>query len=87
MGLRFGLETANWLAYLLQPDASVPRLEDPWQEREALRLFLEKLDRHFYSSHRREREFAQYVDRARRILERADYQQGEVPASVLRELR
>src|SRR4051812_31957792 len=87
MGLRFDLDTVNWLAYLLQPGAAVPRFKEPWMEKEALRLFLKKLEQQFHSSRRRELEFAEYVHRAQRILEEVQYRQGEVPASILRELR
>jgi hypothetical protein len=87
MGLRFDLDTANWLAYLLQPGAAVPRFKEKWMEREALRLFLRKLEQRFYSSRRREIEFADYVHRAQRLLEEVQYREGEIPAFILQELR
>lgn len=87
MGIRFDLNSANWLAYLIEPEANVPSLSDPWMEREALRIFLSKLRRQFYSSHRREEEFRRVVERAEGMLEEIEYRSGEVPRFILRDVR
>jgi hypothetical protein len=88
MGLRFDLTTANWLAYLIEPGAPLPRMDNPWMEREALRRFLDKLEHQFYSSHRRESEFRNIVGNARSLLHRLDDTGPEGSSSfVLEELR
>jgi 3',5'-cyclic AMP phosphodiesterase CpdA len=87
MGLRFDLNTVNWLAYLLQPGAVVPRFSEPTMEKMALQAFLGKLEHRFHSSLRREMEFAEYVHRAQRLLDEVQYREGEVPAVILTELR
>jgi len=52
VGLRFDLKIANWLAHVLDERAPIPVLGDEWQEREAIRMFVESLEKRFYSSPR-----------------------------------
>jgi hypothetical protein len=88
MGIRFDLQTANWLAYLIERNAPVPRMEDPVMEREALQLFLSNLGERFYSSRGREQEFKSKVDKAYSMLHEIDRRSSElIPPSVLSELR
>ncbi len=49
MGLRFEIKHANWIAYLIQSDAPVPRFEgESWERKELLRYFLRKLRDNFH---------------------------------------
>ncbi len=50
MGLRFDLKIANWLARVLDERAPIPVLGDEWEEREAIRMFLQSIEKRFYSS-------------------------------------
>lgn len=43
MGLRFDLRMANWLAHVLDERMPIPKLENDWEEREALMKFLSDL--------------------------------------------
>ena len=85
MGLRFDLRIANWLAHVLDERMPVPKLNNDWEEREALGNFLRSLqDRdRFYSSPRGRRRFDNIVDASIRLLSRGN----EPIAGVLTELR
>lgn len=50
MGLRFDLRVANWLAHVLGERAPVPALGEEWEEREAIRAFIDSIENRFYSS-------------------------------------
>jgi len=50
VGLRFDLKIANWLAHVLDERAPIPVLGDEWEEREAIRMFLQSIEKRFYSS-------------------------------------
>ena len=64
MGMRFNLVSANWLAHLLDPEIPIPKMQEPWMEKETLRLFLKKVERQFYSSRERELHFGALVREA-----------------------
>src|SRR5262245_44445831 len=50
MGVRFNLATVNWLAYLLDPNKSLPRMASTYDERDSLIAFLQRLPKQFRSS-------------------------------------
>jgi hypothetical protein len=87
-GIRFDISIANWLAYLIEPEAPIPRMESPWMERETLRMFLYRLRNQFYSTKRREREFSRTVEGAERLLHELDSTgSNRIPPQILSELR
>jgi len=45
VGLRFDLKIANWLAHVLDERAPIPVLGDEWEEREAIRMFLQSIEK------------------------------------------
>jgi hypothetical protein len=61
MGMRFDLETANWLAFVLDPDIQIPPT-DTGEHFERLLAFLESFPERFYSSRSRERELQNIVE-------------------------
>lgn len=86
--MRFNLSSANWLAYLIEPNARVPKLGESWEERETLRLFLRKLSKRFYSSRRSEYRFEQLAHRAERFLDHMDHDEcNGISLDFLQELR
>src|SRR2546423_14552248 len=88
MGIRFDMRTANWLAYLLQPNANIPSLDTPWLEKEALRVFLRKLDQRFMSSRSREDELERRAKTALEMLEALDqFPSDGIPQQILADLR
>lgn len=87
MGIRFDIRAANWVAYLIQPDANMPLLDEPWEEMDTLRMFLYQLREGFFSSPYRESELRSLTEFAESALE--GLQQGHernVPG-ILRDLR
>ena len=81
MGLRFDLRIANWLAHVLDERMPVPRLENEWEEREALQKFLSNLGEGFYSSSWGLDRFKDVLDKAERVARQ------EEPRAALHELR
>ncbi len=84
MGLRFDLRIANWLAHVLDERMPIPKLNNDWEEREALRNFLwsfRERDR-FYSSPSGRRDFQHVMHKADRLFE-----SNEPTYEVLSELR
>jgi hypothetical protein len=62
MGIRFNIQSANWIAYIIEPDASVPNLASPQEEYVTLKNFLEGLRDGFFSSMARERQLYNQID-------------------------
>ncbi len=85
MGLRFKLDfnTANWLAYLIQPRAPMPRIPSPQIEREALQNFVSQLENRFYSTPRRESQFQRRVDQTLRLIEQMETEERVSPRLLL----
>lgn len=65
MGIRFNLQIANWLSYILEPGAPVPLFQNADQEFEAIRNVLSQLRENFVSSPAREFELHQLADTER----------------------
>ncbi|HVM60957.1 MAG TPA: metallophosphoesterase [Verrucomicrobiae bacterium] len=84
MGLRFDLKSANWLAYLLQPGAPIPRLDQASEEKETLRLFFGKLRHNFYSSPKSQFDFRQRAERALMLLDHLEreLENDQIPVLV-----
>lgn len=88
MGMRFNLSSANWLAYLLEPKARIPKLGEDWEEKETLRIFLRKLSNRFYSSRQTEFYLKQIANRAERLLDHLEERrQDGFPSDFLLEVR
>jgi hypothetical protein len=68
MGLRFDLQTVNWIAYLTVPGSVIPPFRDDWTEQEAIQLFLSRLRDEYLSSPETESSFRRrlnaYLDRS-----------------------
>lgn len=58
MGLQFDLETANWVAYLLEPRAPIPTFGSSNEQSDRLLAFLSTFSERFYSSKERESDLA-----------------------------
>lgn len=72
MGLQFDLETANWMAFVVDHRLPVPPLESTVQ-RNRLLAFLDQFEERFFSTATREAELRETVHRARgRLLESQD---------------
>ncbi len=88
MGFRFDLETVNWLAYLIQPDAPLPTLQNKWREKDALRKFLNRLSGRFYSARRVEGDFDDLAHKAHKLLASPEVgSEDRISAKLLKELR
>lgn len=87
MGLRFDINVASWIAYLLQLDAKVPPLPDKVNEFELVGQLLKKLETGFRSSEVRTQEFDQKISRARNMLKKYDWDDKGIIDSVLAEIR
>jgi hypothetical protein len=87
MGLRFDINIANWIAYVLQSDAKIPGLTSDISEKEVLDVLLRKLDAGFRSSARRKEEFTNKVSQARLKLERYKWDSRGIAGDVLRDIR
>jgi hypothetical protein len=87
MGIRFDIRAANWVAYLIQPDANMPVMDEPSAATETLRMFLHQLAGGFFSSPFRESELRSLTEFARRMLERLnDGSEIRIPR-ILKDLR
>lgn len=84
MGLRIDLNTANWLAFVLESDGRVPSLGDPWLERQAFEAFLNTLSAGYFSSDSRKAELNRWIDHARARVSGVD---GSSLRELLFELR
>jgi hypothetical protein len=84
MGLVMDLRVANWVAHLIQPESPVPRLSNPWEEREALQYFLYKMAEGFVSSPERITEMKRLAEDARQKLNEAT---PPDPGELLKDLR
>ncbi len=58
MGMNFSLSTANWLAYVIEPEGEIPMEIEGHEAKEALGLFLENVSERFMSSPDRQSSFA-----------------------------
>ncbi|MCP5522921.1 MAG: hypothetical protein H7A46_15385 [Verrucomicrobiales bacterium] len=92
MGLRFDLRAANWVAYLTDSKRPLPRLEQRWEEAEALRMFLRSFGENFLTSLEYSRVFRRQAHQALKALEelRHDWRHPEESrrlAEALSELR
>lgn len=85
MGIQFDIRAANWVAYLIQPEANLPSLGERWVEKEALRVFLHKIREGFFSSTAREQEFRSLADSAVSMLDRL-YEHDDI-SGILQDLR
>ena len=86
MGIRFDLASANWIAHLIDASPSAPPSLEGWEERETLRIFLEKLRDNFYSTRPYIWEFRERLEHASDLLRRAET--DRVAAEhLLREIR
>lgn len=54
MGFRFDLDTANWLAFVVEPNVPIPPLSGTHEQFQKLQAFLESFSSRFYSSEGRE---------------------------------
>jgi len=81
VGLRFDLRIANWLAHVLDERAPVPSLNNEWEEREAISMFLSSLENRFYSSPRRLEGFQELTGSLRSRVH------NEAPHRLLADLR
>lgn len=87
MGFRFDLETANWLAFVIESGAPIPLLTGTGEQHARLRTFLETFADRFYSSRQNESTLALGARRALgRILE-ADPNNSKAIAEAIEELR
>ena len=84
MGLVMDLRVANWVAHLIQPEAPVPRLENQWEEKDALQYFLQKMAEGFVSSPERLEEMKRLAEIALRKLHEAN---APAPGELLKDLR
>lgn len=88
MGIRFDIATANWLAYVIERDAPLPRMKDSSMEQETLRWFLQKLRDRFYSTKQRERVLENLVIKAQNMLDNlANNWESKNSSTILNELR
>lgn len=72
MGLQFDLETANWMAFVIDRELPIPQLESSSQ-REKLLTFLDTFRERFFSSATREAELSEAAHRVRdRLIESWD---------------
>lgn len=62
MGLQFDLETANWLAFVIEPNAPIPPLHTT-EQFDRLNAFLRAFSQRFYSSQDREDNVGNVVQR------------------------
>lgn len=79
------LSGANWLAYLIEPHAALPELEDGLWQQAALSSFLDHLQTQFHSTLSRESRIREMVGKAQYLLN--DWKTLGGPPEVLRELR
>jgi UDP-2,3-diacylglucosamine pyrophosphatase LpxH len=86
MGLQFDIETANWVAHLLQPDSPLPVLERS-REIETLRHFLRKARRRFYSASFSQKYFYSMVDAAESMLDQMVSNDRITASNILVDLR
>lgn len=86
MGISIDLSTVNWLAHILQPNRPIPRLKDPFQERQSLKIFLERLPDQFLSSKKSEHRVRQVASEALTQLRSAPSGQT-LPLSLLEKLQ
>lgn len=89
MGLRFDIRAANWVAYLTDWRRPLPRLGERGEEVQVLRMLLNTLQRHFYSTPEYQREFR---GRARHALSaladiHPNWQQTEYGAPIAAAVR
>jgi hypothetical protein len=83
MGLRFDLRIANWLAHVLDERMPIPKLENEWEEREALRYFVSGLRERFYSSPGGRQRFDDVLRRTELLIR----PEGKPSPKVLADLR
>jgi hypothetical protein len=69
MGIRFNLQTVNWLSYVLDPGAIVPTFQDTGQQVEAVRYLLRHLRDNFFSSADRHQQLT-YLTNFEQVLEK-----------------
>ena len=87
MGLRFDINVANWIAYLLHPDATTPPLTRSVSEYELLEALLNKLSTGFRSSFERTKDFEEKISRAKQMLRRYKLDSRGMAHRVLAELK
>lgn len=90
MGLRFDIKHANWLAYLIQPDAPLPVFEgQPGEQRELIQFFLRRISDNFYSTPDTEQRFRTQVHDVINRLENVSNQWEDraIPLNALDPLR
>lgn len=85
MGLQFDLQTANWLAFVIEPNAPIPPLKTS-EQFERLDAFLKAFSDRFYSSEGREDQLATVVERLRRQLPNS-WENSQSIAETIGELR
>lgn len=87
MGLRFDLNTANWVAYFTEPDAPFPRLKEARFEKEALLHVLKNIKYEFYSSPNREQQFKTLVTKTENIIDSIENVYKRIPMDIFEEIR
>lgn len=86
MGLRFDIQSANWIASIIDADTAVPNMDSPETEYQTFHQFLEKLVQRYFSSPPRVELFR---NRIQDILSQLDHHKAQegLPYELLRELR
>lgn len=87
VGFRFDLETANWLAFVIEPSAPIPPLAGPEEQFARLEAFLRTFSDRFHSSPLRESDIDRIANETLNVIQQAGPLDSRKVAEGIEKLR